>query len=129
MGRFSKAFWRGFGSILELCPPRRRNRIKMPTGNQLSDLKNITEDFNKAMATISSQTNFRFCETEAATAISPWHIRMLTERGRNLSGGADTVSLCKTKVAWDLDVDITEHHLTHCCHDCARIYRELGGQT
>jgi len=65
-----------------------------------------------------------FCEKATAGPWSRWHIRPLTEIGRKLGGGADTVALCGTKVAWDLAVEITEHHLTHCCPECAKRYKE-----
>lgn len=63
---------------------------------------------------------FAFCEPVYATSISPWHIRELTSKGLKLGGGADTKALCGREVAWDLDVAITPHHLTHCCQKCAQ---------
>lgn len=68
--------------------------------------------------------NYSFCESQWATGTSPWHIRRLTKLGKKLSGGADTPALCGRKVAWDLEVDITEHHLTHCCICCREEYYE-----
>lgn len=64
-----------------------------------------------------------FCETITASGSTPWHIRRLTSRGLLLGGGADTPSLCGRKVTWDLDVQITEHHLKHCCRECCLAYR------
>lgn len=64
---------------------------------------------------------YAFCESMYASGTSVWHIRALTEAGRKLGGGADSHALCNREVAWDLDVDITPHHLTHCCQECARI--------
>ena len=64
-----------------------------------------------------------FCETVSASSESPWHIRKLTEKGKKLGGGADTESLCGFRVSWDLNVEITEHHLNHCCKLCASEYR------
>ena len=65
-----------------------------------------------------------FCESVHAQARSPWHIRMLTEAGPKFGGGADTKALCERVVAWDLNVDITEHHLGHSCTQCVEIYRQ-----
>lgn len=65
-----------------------------------------------------------FCETMFASGVTPWHIRKLTTVGRKLGGGADTPSLCGKDVAWDLSVEITSHHLTHCCLYCRRIYEQ-----
>lgn len=66
--------------------------------------------------------SFSFCESMYACSLSPWHIRKLTKKGLKLGGGADTKSLCNRDVAWDLKVDITPHHLTHCCQKCAQIF-------
>ncbi len=59
-----------------------------------------------------------------AGAQSPWHIRPLTEKGPKFGGGADTLALCDLKVAWDLDVNTTEHHLGHACKACVEAYRK-----
>ena len=66
---------------------------------------------------------FSFCETAQASSMSRWHIRRLTHVGKKLGGGADTLSLCGIKVAWDLNVEITFHHLQHCCKTCSEAYR------
>ena len=65
-----------------------------------------------------------FCETMFASGVTPWHIRKLGPAGRKLGGGADTPSLCGKDVAWDLSVEITAHHLTHCCLYCRQIFEE-----
>jgi len=70
-------------------------------------------------------TTYSFCETPYAGSLSKWHIRELTSVGQKLGGGADTPSLCGRKVAWDLKVDITEHHLSHACPSCAKLYKNL----
>jgi len=67
---------------------------------------------------------YSFCETVTAGPQTPWHIRRLTSKGRMLGGGADTHSLCDRKVAWDLNVELTEHHLGHCCKHCREIYKD-----
>jgi hypothetical protein len=67
---------------------------------------------------------FAFCETITASSISPWHIRRLTSRGKKLGGGADTPALCGRKVAWDLELEVSMHHLTQCCPKCSQLYRE-----
>jgi len=66
---------------------------------------------------------FSFCESVTASSQSRWHIRQLTEAGMKLGGGADTSSLCGRQVAWDLQVEITERLLSHCCKKCAEEYR------
>jgi hypothetical protein len=69
---------------------------------------------------------FSFCETAGATGMSLWHIRNLTKAGRKLGGGADALSLCGRKVCWDLDVDLTEHHLKlNTCSRCSEIFPTL----
>lgn len=67
--------------------------------------------------------DYSFCESAYATPFSAWHLRMLSHRGLKLGGGADTLSLCGRQVSWDLSVNITDHHLTHCCKACAEIYK------
>lgn len=68
---------------------------------------------------------FSFCESVHAGSTSPWHIRKLTDVGRKLGGGIDTASLCgRVDKGWDLEVEITEHHLTHTCAACAEAYRD-----
>jgi hypothetical protein len=66
---------------------------------------------------------FSFCETITAGATTSWHIRKLTEKGRKLSGGADTLALCGREVSWDLRVDLVEPHLSHACKQCVEKYR------
>ena len=66
--------------------------------------------------------SYAFCETQVAGPQSPWHIRRLTHVGKKLGGGADTLALCGTKVAWDLNAEITYHQLQSCCAACARAY-------
>jgi hypothetical protein len=70
---------------------------------------------------------FSFCESVWATSSSRWHIRILSQVGRKPSGGIDTPFLCGTKVphGWDLNVEITEHHLAHTCPLCVAHYRAL----
>jgi len=72
--------------------------------------------------------SYSFCETATAGPLARWHIRPLTPAGRKLGGGADTQALCKRVVAWDLTIEITNHHLTHCCPPCASIFREQQSQ-
>jgi len=69
-----------------------------------------------------------FCESITATSRSAWHIRPLTEQGLKLGGGADSLALCGREVCWDLEVDITNHHLTHCCQVCAKKFLALKNQ-
>lgn len=69
-------------------------------------------------------SQFAFCESMHATGATPWHIRKLTTQGLKFGGGADTKALCDRKVAWDLHVKITSHHLTHCCLKCAQEFKK-----
>lgn len=71
-----------------------------------------------------NKTRFAFCESVNATGTSPWHIRQLTTKGLKIGGGADTEALCGRKIEWDLEVEITSHHLTHCCHKCAEKFQK-----
>lgn len=75
---------------------------------------------------------YSFCES--ATAVTNlWHIRKLDVTGTYPSGGITTPSLCRRVKpfgpergalgGWDVPVAITPHHLTHCCKDCATIFR------
>jgi len=67
---------------------------------------------------------YSFCETSVAMPGGVWHIRPLTDRGRRLGGGADTMSLCNKIVSWDIDVPITEWHLQkNGCTECRNKYR------
>ena len=70
---------------------------------------------------------YAFCEAATAGPKSKWHIRQLTEVGPKFGGGADTPSLCGREVAWDLEVDITAHHLQHACPECAERYWGVKG--
>ncbi len=70
---------------------------------------------------------FSFCESVYATGTSPWHIRKLTAKGRMLGGGVDTGSLCgqvRSPHGWDLNVELTAHHLKHACVGCVDLYRK-----
>lgn len=66
-----------------------------------------------------------FCEPVYAGPLAPWHIRPLTVKGPKFGGGADTLALCDREVAWDLNVNITEHHLGHSCKACVEAFRKL----
>ena len=81
-----------------------------------------------------SGTGLSYCETVYATGTSPHHIRVLTDEGMKTGGGADTESLCGTKVAWDtsevaslqqLDDRVShEHPSNRVCKSCADTARE-----
>ena len=68
---------------------------------------------------------FSFCENTWAGPETPWHIRSLDERGKKLTGGAYSLALCGHVVHWDLNVEITQHHLGHCCRKCKKEYQIL----
>lgn len=77
-----------------------------------------------------SVSTYSFCERVWAGPSSPWHIRRLSSAGRKLGGGIDTRSLCGRIVppegkGWDLDVEITSHHLTHSCKACVAEYERI----
>lgn len=71
---------------------------------------------------------FTLCEPVWASGHGLWCIRKTTEVGPKLGGGIDTASLCGRVPAhkgWDLNVRLTEHHLTHnTCKKCLELYRE-----
>ena len=70
---------------------------------------------------------YSFCEAVTAGAHTRWHIRKVMTR-LFLTGGVDSNSLCghvKPKPGgWDLNVKITEHHLSHACPECVEAYRK-----
>jgi hypothetical protein len=67
--------------------------------------------------------NYSYCETIAAYV---WHIRRLTTLGRKLSGGADTLALCKARVAWDLKAPINDNlRGDGMCRECTEKYEEI----
>lgn len=69
---------------------------------------------------------FSFCESVTATSNSPWHIRKLDGHGKKLGGGITTTSLCALVTrGWDLDVELTEHHLKRSCRRCVAEYLKL----
>ena len=69
---------------------------------------------------------YSFCENVHSGPFSRWHIRRLTDEGRKLGGGADTLSLCGKKVHWDLGVELKKHHLDHnTCPKCLKKFDEI----
>ena len=72
---------------------------------------------------------FAFCEPVMAVAAGLWHIRRVGPEGPKLGGNA-TAPLCWSSRGWDwingwdLDVEITPHHLGHCCPECRKLYEE-----
>jgi len=83
---------------------------------KLTDI--IKSIFKKEKIAEPDRPEYSFCETVTATATSPWHIRKLTEKGKKLGGGADSLALCGIMVSWDLKTDIDEIHLKHACKKC-----------
>jgi len=68
---------------------------------------------------------YSFCENAGAGPMSKWHIRPLTDKGRKLGGGADTLALCGWKVNWDVLVELTEFHLkNNACKKCLKVYED-----
>lgn len=51
------------------------------------------------------------CETIAAITV---HIRRVTEAGPKYGGGADSLTLCGKKAAWDTKFDIEEARCMSC---------------
>lgn len=62
--------------------------------------------------------SYSFCEAVTASGASPWHIRKLTQAGRKLGGGADTLALCGRKVSWDLSVPVPNTAPEYMCVRC-----------
>lgn len=70
---------------------------------------------------------YSFCESVHASSMSPWHIRQLVDC-KKLGGGIDSSSLCgfvKSGWGWDLEVEITKHHLSHACPRCVAVYHKV----
>lgn len=69
---------------------------------------------------------YAFCESEAASSYSRWHIRQVPDgEPLKLGGGITTASLCgylQARRGWDLAVSIDGHHLSHSCTLCAEEY-------
>src|ERR1035437_3732369 len=71
-----------------------------------------------------TETEYSFCETVAAYV---WHIRPLTAVGRKLGGGADTLTLCDLKAAWDINTPVNVHiPLDGICFKCRQVYRRIN---
>ena len=69
---------------------------------------------------------YSFCENVHAGPCGKWHIRKLSDKGRKLGGGADTLSLCEKQVDWDLNVELTEYHLAiNTCPKCLEKFEEI----
>jgi len=56
---------------------------------------------------------YSICESTAAIVT---HVRALSEKGLFLGGGADTLSLCGKKMAWDTKIPVSPFTVT--CKDC-----------
>lgn len=65
---------------------------------------------------------YSFCEAVTAEALSKWHIRLLTDTGRKLGGGADTPALCGRVVSWDIRTEVAPNTLEFACPTCKEIY-------
>jgi hypothetical protein len=80
-----------------------------------------------APADETTRDEYSLCETAHAAPQAPWHIRRLTLAGKKLGGGADTDALCGRKVAWDLNVPMSTHHLTqNTCWKCLEALSARG---
>ncbi len=67
---------------------------------------------------------YSFCETIAAYV---WHIRPLTDAGKKLGGGADTLTLCGLKAAWDINTPVNVSiPLDGICFKCRQVYRRVN---
>jgi len=83
---------------------------------------------------------YAFCESSTAGSLAPWHMRPLTLKGKKLSGGIDTRSLCGRASpstengvgGWDLEVDFDGYAdyldaetagRRHVCKTCVAAYR------
>lgn len=85
---------------------------------------------NSSHTKIPNSDEYSFCES--STGNGRWHIRKLDTTGKHLTGGITTTSLCGTVLpirngglgGWDLDVDITDHHLSHTCTQCKDKFNE-----
>lgn len=73
---------------------------------------------------------FSLCESVAASARSPWHVRPLEKNpAKKLGGGIDTDSLCtlvKAPSGWDLDVVFRDHiEGEYICKSCKDRYDDF----
>ena len=66
---------------------------------------------------------FALCETYSQPPSVPWHIRKLGKDGLKPDGIVGVaIALCGAKIAWDLSVALTEHHISHACTVCSEKY-------
>lgn len=69
---------------------------------------------------------FAFCENVTASSTSAFHIRMLSGRGLQPSGSADTMALCGSHVAWDVPGIVNEATIAddRTCRRCLMLFLE-----
>lgn len=70
---------------------------------------------------------YGFCEAVTASGTSPIHIRVLSGRGLQTSGSADTPALCGRPVAWDIPGVVNRATAAgdpRTCPSCLPIWRE-----
>lgn len=83
-----------------------------------------------APPSVFADPTYAFCENVAAGSASPWHIRRLTEKGKKLGGGVDTMALCGHVVHWDRQFSVSRVACIalsdgETCHKCSAIYMAL----
>jgi len=69
-------------------------------------------------------SKYSWCET--ITSSGRYHIRRLSDKGRKVNGGADTISLCGLRPAWDIterypvneSTIIATPHYGYPCREC-----------
>lgn len=62
------------------------------------------------------------CESAACVVV---HIRRLGEKGPCYGGGADTLALCHTRVAWDTHLLVSDAT----CRGCRKVAGELAQES
>ena len=80
---------------------------------------------------IPNTENYAFCEPSYVGSNRPWHIRKLSNAGKMLGGGADTLTLCGRDLCkgWDIDVIISQNFLDIACSKCVTVLQsQLKGK-
>jgi hypothetical protein len=79
----------------------------------------------KELSMNSTETSYSYCEYWSAGSLSNWHIRRLTSKGKKLSGGTDTLSLCGRKMTWDITSPVTKDiPANNICKKCQEIWEK-----
>lgn len=97
-----------------LCgEPSQGRRVKLPVA--------VTCD---GCVEVLAGPRFVLCETVTAASLSVLHVRILSGRGMQVSGSADTPALCGREVEWDVAGQPDDETLRNdVCPNCLAIWR------